>query len=172
MSAVPDFASKARTWGMGAAALVTATVMSGCSDGGSEAVPIDSAPIVIGDSSRPSPPPATEEVIPAFDPRAELDIEDQVGDGRSVVIDSVRVTRDNVYLVILDERGAILGTKALLPGVQPVKMELQRSVDSSGYLFGLLVIDNGDERIDPKTDIPLLDDDGEIVEEDFEYYLR
>jgi len=154
------------------AALVSVGALSGCSADTNAASTVNPAPIVIGDSSRPSPPPATEEVIPAFDPRAELDIEDQVGDGRSVVIDSVRVTRDNVYLVILDERGAILGTKALLPGVQPVKMDLQRSVDSSGYLFGLLVIDNGDGRIDPKTDIPLLDDDGEIVEEDFEYYLR
>lgn len=154
------------------AALVSVGALSGCSTDTNAMSTVDPAPIVIGDSSRPSPPAPTEQVIPAYDPRAELDIEDQAGDGRSVVIDSVRVTRDNVSLVILDERGAILGTKAILPGVQPVKIDLQRSVDSSGYLFGLLVLDNGDGRIDPGIDVPLHDDDGEIVEEDFEYYLR
>ena len=167
------FASSTRTWTAGAAALVAVTALSGCGVDASDAAPVDSAPIVIGDSPRVASPDVDSRTSAAFDPRADLDIDDQYGDGRSVVIDSVRVTRDNVYLVILDDRGTVLGAKPAPPGVQPVQIDLDRRINTSGDYYGVLVLDDGDARIDLVTDRPLLDDDDDddIIEEDFEYYL-
>lgn len=147
--------------------------LSGCGADTTSTEPIDPAPIVIGGSPRVASPDVDPRTVAAYDPRADLDIEDQYGDGRSVVIDSVRVTRDNVYLVILDGRGSLMGSTRITPGVQPVRIDLDRQIESSGDFYGLLVLDDGDGGIDLVADRPLLDDDDDddIIEEDFEYYL-
>ena len=173
MCVVVRFASSAPTWVAAGASLVAVATLSGCGgDTTGGAAVVESAPIVIGDSPRVASPDTDPLTVMAYDPRADLDIEDQSGDGSAVVIESVRVTRDNVYLVILDERGSLLGAKPVPPGVQPVQVDLDRRIDTSGDYYGLLVLDDGDGTIDPDADRPLLDDDDEIIEEDFEYYLR
>lgn len=155
---------------VGSLALVGA--LSACGADTGQATSVDTAPILIGETPREASQDFGLPARPAYDPRADLDIDDQFGDGRSVVIDSVRVTRDGVHLVVLDERGSILGSQAVIPGVQPVQIDLARPVTTSGDLHAVLVLDDGNGRIDPGTDLPLLDDDDEIIEEDFEYYLR
>lgn len=154
---------------IGSLALVGA--LSACSADTNQATSVDTAPILIGETPRVASQDSELRARPAYDPRADLDIDDQYGDGWSVVIDSVRVTRDDVHLVILDDRGSVLGSQAVTPGVQPVQIVLDRRVDSSGDLYGVLILDDGDGSFDPQVDAPLLDDDDEIIEEDFEYYL-
>ncbi len=173
MCAVGRFGSNTSGAFLAVTSVIGAITLSGCGADAGEAAPVDSAPIVIGDSPRVASPDVDSRTLMAVDPRADLDIDDQYGDGRSVVIDSVRVTRDDVYLVILDERGSILGAKPVPPGVQPVQIDLDRRIETSGDYYGVLVLDDGDARIDLATDRPLLDDDDDddIIEEDFEYYL-
>ena len=171
---MPRFASS-----VSALALVAATVglsgsLTACTQSAGEVSGVDVAAIELGQNDTGS----TEQTGPepsflsTIDPRADLDIEDQRGDGSSVLIDSVRVTRDGVYLVIMDDDGIVLGSTPTPPGVQPVQVDLDRPITQSGYYLGLLLLDDGDGIVDPNVDLPLRDDDDDIVDEDFEYYLN
>jgi hypothetical protein len=160
--------SSRRVAGFALAAVAGVFALSGCGGTADQSATIDSAPIVIQEAV---PSEVTQGVEFAFDPRADLDIDDQYGDGQSVVIDAIRVTRDDIYIVILDEDGTLLGSAPVPPGIQIVQVDLDIPITRSGYYYGQLVLHSGDGAIDMNVDLPLVDDDREIVYEDFEYYL-
>lgn len=162
------FAFNRRLAGVSFAVVAGVGLLTGCGSDAADSSAADSAPIVIQPSA-PGGVADTEDS--AFDPRADLDIDDQNGNGQSVIIDAVRVTRDNAHIVILDVQGTVLGSVPVLPGVQIVQVELSTPITRSGEYFGQLVLQQGDEVIDMTAVEPLIDDEGEIVDEDFEYYL-
>lgn len=105
----------------------------------------------------------------AVDARAEIEIDDQVGNGRSVMIEEIRVGREGTFLVIYDGSGLVLGTTEVSPQSQPVTVELAVELERSQELQATLYLDNGDGVFDLNTDLPLLDYEGELIHEDFYY---
>jgi hypothetical protein len=99
---------------------------------------------------------------------ADLDIDDQAGDGTRVAVDSVSVSGP-AFVVITDQSGTVLGSDTASPGVQLVSVLLTTPISESAELLGMLVRDDGDGVLDLATDLPLIDDEGESVEEDFDY---
>ncbi len=76
---------------------------------------------------------------------------------------------DRAFVVITDEAGTVLGWDIASPGVQLVSVRLSSPIPASAELLGTLVRDDGDGVLDLATDLPVIDDEGEPVEEDFDY---
>ena len=100
----------------------------------------------------------------AADPLADLDIDDQRGDGTRVVVESLSASRQGVMLVLLDEKGRTVAEIPVTPGVQPVTIPLDPPLARSQELRGMLMAADGSGI--------LVDSDGEAVEEDFDYLIR
>lgn len=115
-----------------------------------------------------SPPPTN----PAADSIADLEVEDQWGNGNEVMVSSVLLGRGPAWLVVSDLGGNVLGTKKVSPRTQPVTVQLQPPVSMSQELIATLYLDDGDGRFDSATDTPMVDEEGEIVSEDFDYVVQ
>lgn len=163
---------------LGAATLAVA----GCADGGSP--PVDSAPIAVATETpaaspeAPSPqPPVASPTQPspawtgARDPLAEVEIDDQSGDGTSVTVDSIELARDAAMLVIRDRAGNVHAATRVTPHTTPVRVPLKQPVRTSQELVAELYLDNGNGRFDPRTDQPIVDDDGDLVREEFHFLV-
>jgi hypothetical protein len=102
-------------------------------------------------------------------PLADLDIDDQVGDGRSVVIEAVDTDLRAVHIVIETRDGQILGSDLRTAGLQPVTLRLDQVVSEPTELVGRMLADDGDGILEVGVDRPVIDDEGEQVAEDFDY---
>ena len=128
--------------------------------------------ITLGDSEPAAVPvPGNQEVSFVVDASAEIEIEDQRGDGRSVEIEEIRVGREGTFLVIYDGTGLVIASALVSPQSQPVNVELDVILESSQELQAALYLDDGDGEFSIASDLPLVDDEGEIVHEDFDYEL-
>jgi len=146
-----------------AAPLAAAALLSACATAGPAASrpSADLAAIVIPERQAV----VTETARPS---NADLDIDDQAGDGSRVAVESVTVD-EAAFVVITDLDGDVLGWDTAKAGVQPVWIVLRTPVSESVELLGSLVRDDGDGVLDLSTDLPLVDDEGDVVEEDFDY---
>jgi hypothetical protein len=106
----------------------------------------------------------------SYDRFAEIDIDDQSGDGTYIVIESLRVSRVS-FLVILDSTGSRLAVSEVSPQSQPVSIELDVRLSRSQELLAKLYVDDGDGIFNSELDKALLDDENESAEEDFDYRL-
>lgn len=105
---------------------------------------------------------------------AELEIEDQSGDGSSVQIQEVETSLQTGLLVIFDKSGAYLGAAKVSSTVQPVSIELENPINSSQELIGQLFADNGNGVYD-SMDLEVIEayeEEREIIYEDFEYEMN
>lgn len=150
---------------------MTMIAVAGCGSDSASA-PDDAASAGIELPAESVQPTASDSALGASDPMADLEIEDQVGDGRSVVVQSVVTSRDFALLVITDLNGEVLGAKRVRPTVQPVTVPLTTPVTTSGELLGSLYLDSGNGNFDPAQDTPLVDDENEVVGEDFDYIVQ
>jgi len=98
---------------------------------------------------------------------ADLDVEDQVGDGTRVRIEAVRTSLPRARLEILDAAGRVVGTDVVTPAVQVVTVELTDPIRASGQFVARLVVDDAADA----TARSIYDDEGEPVTEDFDYRL-
>ena len=123
-----------------------------------------------------------DDVVPmgtltVVDNSAEVDVEDQTGDGRSAQVEEVRIGAEPGFVVIYDPGQSVLGWTYVPSGVRGVTVELTTPVQASRELVAALFRDDGDKEFDPQVD-PLIveqdDDDNETepVTEDFDYILR
>lgn len=128
-----------------------------------EPVPVNELAVADDDAL----PPGARSVV---DESADLDVEDQVGDGRQVRLDGVRAGSAAGFVAVYDAGWTLLGTTSVAPGVQPVTLTLTQSVRSSQELLAVLHRDDGDGTFDASTD-PVVIADGEPVAEDFDYIL-
>ena len=146
--------------------------VSGCSATGPGQANRDLDPIIL---ATPSNPPATSEPEESEDSSrdrwVEIDIDDQSGDGKTVVIESLEVSRVS-FLVIFDREGSVLAAAEVSPQSQPVSITLDKSLSFSQELLARLYKDDGDGVFDINLDMVLVDDENEIAEEDFEYRLQ
>lgn len=122
-------------------------------------------------SNKGSAESSTEDENEVSDGFAELEIEDQSGDGFEVEIEEVRQSLGNAILVIFDSQGQVLGSSPVTIRTQPVAVQLDQPILKSQKLIAQLFLDNGNERYDPDQDTPILDHDGDLAREGFEYKL-
>ncbi|NHC16410.1 DUF7282 domain-containing protein [Motilibacter deserti] len=115
-----------------------------------------------GTTVTPAPVPAL------VDTQAELEVEDQRGDGRSVRIEQARTSRGSGHVAVFTGT-TLLGSAAVTSGSQPVSIPLSTAVVGSGELVAVLYGDDGDGTFDPTGDPLILDEDGEREDEDFDY---
>jgi len=121
-------------------------------------------------SSGPSAGSVTgDDSSPVTDPAADLDIDDQVGDGRSVVIEAVDTDLRAVHIVIETRDGQILGSDLRTAGLQPVTLRLDQPVPGPAKLVGRMLADDGDGILEIGADRPVIDEEGEQVAENFDY---
>lgn len=114
---------------------------------------------------------ATAQALPPLGSDFDLDIDDQRGDGTFLTIESVNSPDQDVFVVITDRPGQVLGSGRSTPDRQLVSVELDTRVSQSQELYGSLYLDNGDGIFSSSTDQQLFDDDNELVEEDFDYLV-
>jgi hypothetical protein len=156
---------------------VAAVALAGCASAVDVAPKgADVEPIVVTlPTGEPSASPSAvsvtggDEPSSVTDPLADLDIDDQVGDGRNVVIESVDTDLPAVHIVIETREGLVLGSDLRTAGLQPVTLRLDQPVPEPTELVGRMLADDGDGILEIGADRPVIDDEGEQVAEDFDY---
>jgi hypothetical protein len=103
---------------------------------------------------------------------ADLEVEDQMGNGRSVTVTSVLLGRGPAWLVVSDLGGNTLGVTEVSPRTQPVTIDLRPPVTVSQELLASLHLDDGDGTFDAERDTLMVDEEGEPVSEDFDYIVQ
>jgi len=166
---VSSSASRAGLIGL---AVVLPLLVAGCSSGSPEpagtAVPAGEGAIELPvEASLP-----TTTTPSATDPVADLEVDDQVGNGTEVAVTSVLLSREPALLVITDMTGQVLGVKQVSTRSQPTQVRLQTPVTVSQELDAALYLDNGNGTFNPAKDIPMLDEENEPVSEDFDYVVQ
>lgn len=104
-----------------------------------------------------------------YDHDAELSIEDQSGNGKTVVIDEFEVNIDHLWLVICTEGGQVLATLLTTTESKPVTVTLSRPITKDQELVAYLYLDDGDGRFEATQDSRVYEEPGELIEEDFDY---
>jgi hypothetical protein len=110
------------------------------------------------------PPQASHHVT---DTRAELDVDDQSGAGRSVAVEEVFLSDGTGFVAVFDAGGRLLGSAPVSRATRPVSVPLDEPVTGTMRLVAVLYADDGDGRFDPASDPQVLDSDNEVVEDDF-----
>jgi hypothetical protein len=176
--------------------LLTSLLVTGCSLTATPEIELPS--ISLGETSTPSPSPTPEttpepsksdaaegtskpqahstkeseeqedEISDGF---AELEIEDQSGSGLSIDIEEVRLSLGKGILVIFDPKGQVLGSAQVTVKTQPVAVQLVSPIRKNQKLVAQLFLDNGNGAFDADLDTPILDHDGDLARESFDYKL-
>jgi hypothetical protein len=161
--------------------------LAGCS-ANSTSPAADLQPIILGQGSsgvgmsEVPQPTVTEQASDSLEPRpsaptyardryAEIDIDDQSGDGSSISIDEIEISGGNSFLVIYDSTGLVIVSALVTAQSQPVTIKLDYPLESSQELEAALYLDDGDGVFRLADDFPILDDEEELVHEDFYYRL-
>lgn len=134
-----------------------------------------SAPPATPASPSPTTPtPASAGAQPGatvVDVLAELEVEDQRGDGTSARVEFARLSSGTGHVAISTRDGQLLGSAPVTQGAQPVTIPLSPRVTASGELLAVLYADDGDGAFDAARDPVVVDNDGEREREDFDYVL-
>lgn len=150
--------------------IVTSLTLSGCAQTVNSTVDLPN--IDLGSTGTPIPSESPTFATGTFsDAFAELEMEDQSGDGTRVSIEEVRIAFQLGFIGVFDLEGNLLGFAKVTDQSQPVSVKLDKAINSSTTLLAKLYADNGDGTFDPSADLPVLDDDREMVIEDFDYRL-
>ena len=111
-------------------------------------------------------------LLEAIVPSAEIDIDDQRGDGRFIEIDEVEVGLGQSWLVIFNESGDIVASALVSPSVEPVSVLIISRLTNSQTLTAYLYLDDGDGVFD-RFDDPLIRESPEkSLQEEFDYRVR
>ena len=166
-----------------AALLATGLAACGDDDVAAEVAPLRSVTVPAAGATASSPaspapaqtPAAAGSAVSApgtvLDAAAELEVEDQRGDGTNVRVEFARLSSGNGHVAILTRDGQLLGSAPVTAGSQPVTIALEPRVTRSGELHAVLYADDGDGSFDPARDAVVVDGEGEREAEDFDYVL-
>lgn len=152
-------------------AVISVLVLTSCSPSQAEnreLKPIKLSPSASSEVSSDNDSRLRGEISDGF---AELEIEDQVGDGSAVEIDEAKIGFEQGFIVISDHAGSIFGIVEINRHSIPVQVQLDYRVDSSQELYGQLFADNGDGKFNIKSDFQVIDHERELVIENFDYKL-
>lgn len=157
---------------------VAVVALAGCSSApdvapeGADLAPVMvSLPSVGPASSPPAVSVTGDGSSPVTDHLADLDIDDQVGGGLSVVVEAVDTDLPAVHVVIETRDGLVLGSDLRTAGLQLVTLRLDQRVPEPTELVGRMLADDGDGILEFGVDRPVIDGEGEQVAEDFDYVL-
>ncbi|MHA6780061.1 DUF7282 domain-containing protein [Pseudonocardia saturnea] len=160
----------------------TTALLTACGSGASTTTPVAplAAPQVA--TSTPAAAPSTgTRPAPVADGGANVDADDQSGDGTTVVVRDVRIAGGPGWVVIRtddDRDGRVLGAAAVAPGQSgPVTVTLSEQVPATADddLTAVLHLDDGDGAFDESRDPAVLDaddddqDDDDVEGDDFDY---
>ena len=163
--------SASKRAGLVGLALAGPLLIGGCSSSEPVGTTVTAGEGAIELSSPAELPEPTATAPTATDPIADLEVDDQAGDGTEVAVTSVLLGREPALLVITDMTGQVLGVKQVSTRSQPTQVELQNPVTTSQELLASLYLDNGNGRFNP-ADTPMLDEENEPVSEDFDYVVQ
>ncbi|WP_377640258.1 hypothetical protein [Oryzobacter terrae] len=181
-----------RTTPLAAAVAATAALALGAC-GTAPAPEAPAGPIVLRSSATSGTPtpsatpttPATGGAAPVVpdvrDADAEVGVQDQAGDGRSVLVEEVVLGSGPGHAVVVDRSTrAVLGSAPVRAGTsRDVAVALSTPVPRSGEYLVMLYADDGDGTFEETRDGLVVEadddgggDDGGSVDEDFRYTLR
>jgi hypothetical protein len=107
-------------------------------------------------------------VPPPFrDDQAELDVDGQAGNGRTVSIDEVQLSRTNGFVAVCTlDRTRLLGSHPIARSGddRSVRVALDEPITTTTELLVVLFADNGDGHFDWATDPPVSGDDDDITD--------
>ena len=155
------------------ALLVPALILSGCT-ASTNTSSLTFERITLGaqsPQSSVSPTSSTSAQPQVIDSVAELEIEDQSGDGKTIRIQEVRVGRNGTFLVIYDSQGVVLASGLVSPQSQIVNLVLDVPISISQELQAVFYVDDGDGIFELDEDSPVYEEPGELVHEDFQYLV-
>jgi hypothetical protein len=115
---------------------------------------------------------------PFRDDDAEIEAENQTGDGRTVRITEIQLSRaDGFVAVYTADREQLLGSAAVSRSTdddRPLTVRLDRPLTADAQLLVELHADNGNGRFDPETDPRVAgnDDDNELEVDRLTYRVR
>lgn len=115
--------------------------------------PADQAPATASDST--DQPSATNRII----------IADQYP-GNVVYISTVQLSKAGwvaIYTNTAGRLGDVIGETYFSSGINPGKVNLTKPMIDGGSYFAVLLSDNGDKKFDLKTDLPITDENGNVV---------
>lgn len=127
-------------------------------------------------SPAPAAPPAAAAGAPTLlpavdDPIADLEVEDQRGDGTSVLVEEAELSVPG-HVAIYDGNGELIGSTPIEPGeTTDFPVQLATPVGQGrNRLLAVLHVDDGDGAFDPTVDAPARerddDDDDDEIEDD------
>lgn len=158
--------------------LITLLVASGCSvnasepDGvPSEAISLSASENQNNPSSSPTSNPTTSKspkAVALYDPSAEIEVEDQSGDGSRLKIDEIEFSLERVWLVVRSKSGELFHAELLSYGAKRASIQLQKPLVKGEYLVSLHS-DNGDAEFNEALEPVIRGEERELVREDFEY---
>jgi len=128
-------------------------------------------------SASTSPTPTAGDTV--ADDDAELDVEDQRGDGRSVAVEEVQLTSGSGFVAVYTRDGQLLGSAEVGRG-RTLTVELDEPIPATGEYRAVLFADDGDGTFDAETDPRVVeaddddddqDDDEDAVDDEFDYRL-
>ena len=117
-----------------------------------------------GASATSSPPPAAEGTgAPGLhrDDEADLQGEDQQGDGTSVRVEDVQLSTADGFVAVFAADGSLLGSAPVARSDEDVDVDVPLSPAQSGTveLRAVLYADDGDGALDPAVDPQVAEDD-------------
>jgi hypothetical protein len=184
--------TRMRTTALTATLLAGAVALAGCGNGDDETTTIGGEGGVV--TSSPAPDQTTDDsgatgsptagddgtassgggadAVPGVfrDDDAELDVEDQSGDGSSVRVEEVQLSRTDGFLAIFTEDGdTLLGHAAVerSDDERPLEVPLDQPLTETARLVAVLHADDGDGTFDPSSDPRVTDDDDDDDDDDF-----
>lgn len=130
---------------------------------GSDSIDIEQDPKLGGSDG------GTSRTTEVFDYEAEIEIEDQSGDGKSIEIREISVSLQGLLLVIFDNQ-KVVAQVPVSPTSQPVTVLTEAPILSNGELIAFLFKDNGNGVFD-NQDLPVVEKPGDEVHEEFFYRM-
>ncbi|MGH8969279.1 MAG: DUF7282 domain-containing protein [Actinomycetes bacterium] len=134
--------------------------------------PAASSPAASVPQSPAASPGSVEPVGTVTDPQAELDVDDQVGRGRSVRVEDVLISNGTGHVGVFAANGRLLGAGKVSTTVRRLTISLDKPVPRTSELLAVLFSDDGDERFEAAADPRIVDEDGDFTDDSFDYRLR
>lgn len=100
-----------------------------------------------------------------------LDVDDQAGDGRTVLVDEAAVPGSG-HVAVFAADGRLLGSSPVSGLTGPIAVRLDQPASGPTQLRAVLYADDGDGTFDPTKDPRVVDDDGDLEDEGFDYAGR
>ena len=157
-----------------------ALAATGCSGDGDEAsAPAAQTVTVTQKASEPETKPETSTTAneppsgvaaTLVDRNADLSLDDQAGAGRRVRVQEVAISGGTGHVAIYAASGRLLGARKISATVRSTTVPLSRPVPRTSELLAVLYGDDGNGAFS-EADPRVIDEDGELLDDTFDYRL-